>query len=199
MPFHLLFVCTGNTCRSPMAEVMMRALARGVIPEGELVVASAGTAAHRGEPASPPAVEAMARRGLDLTGHRARPVEEEDVRQAHLVLTMSRRQKEFLREKFPWAAEKIYTLKEFVRKKASGEVGASPQDAQSQRAHASGGEGPSLSAGEKPLRPDDLDIADPYGGSLEDYLVTAQEIELYLRRLLQNWPWTAGQAAPPDR
>lgn len=87
-PFRLLFVCTGNTCRSPLAEALTR---EGVRRRGwrHVEVASAGVAAASGEPASRGSSEAAARHGLDLTGHRASPLTTEALDQADLVLAMS--------------------------------------------------------------------------------------------------------------
>lgn len=85
--FRLLFVCSGNTCRSPLA----RALAeRKVEARGWLVkVRSAGVSALSGGPASEGSLRVAARHGLDLGGHRSRPVDEELVRWADLILVMS--------------------------------------------------------------------------------------------------------------
>ncbi len=87
-PFRILFVCTGNTCRSPLAAALARAeLARRGWGGG--VVSSAGVAAGSDEPASEGALRAAARHGLDLAGHRSTPLSESIVRSADLILTMS--------------------------------------------------------------------------------------------------------------
>lgn len=85
----ILLVCTGNICRSPLAEALMRrALGeRGL--EG-IDVASAGTGAWDGAPASEGAYLVGLERGLDLSGHRARLLTREMVDQADLILTMAR-------------------------------------------------------------------------------------------------------------
>jgi protein-tyrosine phosphatase len=84
----ILFVCTGNTCRSPMAEVIAReaAAARGL---GDVHVASAGVSAWDGASASDGALLVGMERGVDLSTHRARQVTPEMVRDADLILVMS--------------------------------------------------------------------------------------------------------------
>jgi protein-tyrosine-phosphatase len=86
--FNLLFVCTGNTCRSPMAEAVARAELerRGW---RHVQVASAGSAAEPGSPAAPEAVAVGARRGLDLGAHRSQLLTPELVDWADLILAMS--------------------------------------------------------------------------------------------------------------
>lgn len=86
--YHVLFVCTGNTCRSPLAEVIARAeLARR--EWHRVLVASAGLAARPGERAGHEALAAAARHGLSLERHRAQPVTPELLDGADLVLAMS--------------------------------------------------------------------------------------------------------------
>ena len=84
----ILFVCSGNTCRSPMAEVLTRDLAAELgLPEVE--VRSAGTAAVTGFPASGGAQRTAGRHGLNLAGHSSTPLNQELVEWATKVLTMS--------------------------------------------------------------------------------------------------------------
>lgn len=84
----VLFVCTGNTCRSPLATA---ALAAELGPDGERIdVASAGTAAWEGQPATAASIEVAARDGLDLTSHRSRRATPALVRAVDLILVMER-------------------------------------------------------------------------------------------------------------
>jgi protein-tyrosine-phosphatase len=87
-PYRLLFVCTGNTCRSPLAEALAR---REIDRRGwtSVEVASAGTSAWPGSPASEGSMRAAARHGLDLGDHRSRPLTLELIDWADVVLTMS--------------------------------------------------------------------------------------------------------------
>lgn len=89
MPRRVLLVCTGNICRSPLAEALLSAALteRGVT---EVMVSSAGTGAWDGAPASEGAYLVGLERGLDLSSHRARLLTRELVDQADLILTMAR-------------------------------------------------------------------------------------------------------------
>ena len=88
MTRRVLFVCTGNICRSPLAEVLLRHVAqeRGL----DVAVSSAGTGAWNDAPASEGAYLVALERGLDLSTHRARLLTRELVGEADLILTMSR-------------------------------------------------------------------------------------------------------------
>ena len=86
----VLFVCTGNTCRSPMAEALARARAAEADLRG-LEISSAGTDALDGAPASGPARQTAANRGHDLSAHRARSLSPRTIQQADLVVVMTER------------------------------------------------------------------------------------------------------------
>jgi len=86
--FRVLLVCTGNTCRSPMAAGLLRQMLEN---EGaRIVVESAGTAAWEDQPATATAIQVAAEGGVDLSGHRSRRLTPAMVRAADLVLVMER-------------------------------------------------------------------------------------------------------------
>ena len=113
----ILFVCTGNICRSPMATGLLRQrlTERGL--EGQLHVFSTGVNAVDGYPASRNGVFVMAERGIDITGHIAHTVTGNDMVRSNLILTMSRWQAQTLRQSWPQYAWKVYLLSEMAGKR----------------------------------------------------------------------------------
>ena len=112
----VLFVCMGNICRSPTAEGVFREFVRRHAPELQLEIDSAGTHDyHVGEPPDPRALKAASTRGFDISGLRARQVEDADFERFDLILAMDRLNYETLRDRSPPAFHsRIRLLLEFA-------------------------------------------------------------------------------------
>ncbi|MBN2296086.1 MAG: threonylcarbamoyl-AMP synthase [Pirellulales bacterium] len=113
----VLFVCTGNTCRSPMAEWIFRKLAAkrlgcgiGEIEDNGLVVRSAGIAAGVGGSVSPEVLEVLGDEDMDLESHETQPVTETLVRNADVIYTMTPSHRQAIVTQWPDAAERTQVL-----------------------------------------------------------------------------------------
>jgi len=149
----ILFVCTGNTCRSPLAEAIARQLtgeAMGIPAEDVLArgicFASAGTATMPGMAASDGSLQAGAEIGLDLTGHMSQPIDPSLWERAMLIYCLSDSHRQALLAEAPEAADKV-----------------------------------------KMLRPDGLDIADPFGGDLQVYQRARDEMHAAVQARVGDW------------
>lgn len=151
----ILFVCTGNTCRSPMAGALAAVIAQNEDYSGELKILTAGIAAFGQEPASPQAVEAMNELGLDISGHRSSLLTQEMVGEAELILCMTGNQKNFILRMFPNAADKVFLLKEYARDNGEEDVHVSFIS---------------------------RDILDPFGHTPEQYRLCAAELQEHVTK-----------------
>ncbi|MDK8181566.1 low molecular weight protein arginine phosphatase [Paenibacillus sp. UMB4589-SE434] len=186
----ILFVCTGNTCRSPMAESMLRHLAheRGL----DVEVRSAGVSAWGDAPMSEHARSVLEKWKMSNEAFHSQGLASSTVAWADLILTLTLGHKQHVLQRYPQAADKVYTLKEYV----STDEGALMAQEQM---HALIAELQlKLAMGEQPT-PEEMrllnqlqqqapgtDIADPYGGSLEQYVQTAEDIKESLQLLLDK-------------
>ena len=106
----ILFICTGNVCRSPMAEGIFRHAIQG---RGSYRVVSAGLGAMEGQPPSAHAVDAVKELGIDIAGQRSRMLTPELVSQADYIFGMTHSHVDTVMLLYPQAAEKTFLLREF--------------------------------------------------------------------------------------
>jgi protein-tyrosine-phosphatase len=154
--FHILFVCSGNSCRSPLAEGLLRMKIPSRLQD-EVVIKSAGTLGIEGSPAARYSVQIVQEMGGDISGHRSQGVTEALMAEADLVLAMAAEHLEYLRREYPQYRENIFLLKRFAR--AADETGEHDD-------------------------PDGDDIFDPLGSSIETYRACAEIIDAELERIM---------------
>lgn len=120
----VLFICTGNTCRSPMASALLlkRLQEKSELLEpGKVQAFSAGLFANEGLPASPEAIEAMREEGIDIRRHRSSSARDNLIQDADLILCMTISQRNYITDRFPEKSVNTYTICEYTGDK-TGEV-----------------------------------------------------------------------------
>lgn len=110
---NVLFVCTGNTCRSPMAEALLR---KALGEKTEIKVGSAGVGAMPGQPASHETIDIVQSRKASLSGFRSRQVDESLLLQSDLIIAMTNSHASMVKQFFPECADAVCLLCDFVDK-----------------------------------------------------------------------------------
>ena len=166
----ILFVCTGTICRSPMGEALLR---HSLTAAGaDHPVASAGTHAMDGGPATGHGIEVLGDRGIDLTGHLSRHLTAEIVDGADLIVAMTRQHEAVVGRLDPMARGRTFLAGEVAR--LGGQVGP-PADDEGLRdwaARLDGARGGHMTTG----RVAD-EVADPYGENRDAYQQTANRLD----------------------
>lgn len=176
----ILVVCTGNICRSPLAEGFLRSILVRRFGGAAPTVSSSGTAGWEGSPAMAESVQAALEREVDISAHRARKLASPMVEGADLVLCMAGEHRDAIVGARPAVEQKVFTLKESVRLlDALPRAGnASPEALGDRVAQAS-----ELRAAGFAGNPLDEDVADPLGQPLEAYRAIAWELDTWSERL----------------
>ncbi len=145
----IMFVCTGNICRSAMAEVMLRKMAE---EEGKNIeIYSCGTTAYTGDTSTEEAIQVMKENQINLEKHRATNIKESKIEEMDVILCATTAHKKIVINQYPELKEKVYTIKEYAEE------------------------------GTK-----DLDIADPWGYSIQVYRQCAEEIKENLKKIIKK-------------
>jgi protein-tyrosine phosphatase len=178
----VLFVCTGNICRSPTAAALLAS--RSASTHTAISVDSAGTADLKA-PAPPEVIVAGQEVGIDLADHRGRLITPEDVNDAALILGMARRHVREVATIGPGAWPRTFTLREIVRRGQSMGPRNEHQTLEDWLVFVHHGRRMVDLHGKS--RQDD--IADPLGGSLRDYRRAAETISVLVTELADlAWP-----------
>ena len=109
----VLFVCTGNSCRSPMAAALLKKAAQE--KNLNIDVDSCGVTAFSGMGASREAIDVLRRVGIDIFGHKSKPLNEELINWADLILVMEKGHKNRVLKDWPEAGNKVFLLTEFAK------------------------------------------------------------------------------------
>ena len=180
----ILVVCSGNLCRSPFAEGVLRWMLTERFGPSAPEVSSVGTIARGGEPATSEAIAVASEHGIDASSHASRRLTRQHLAEVDLVLAMTAEHRAAVARLDPEAATKTFTVKELVRlledlpdrRDPGGPESMAERVAEADAHRRAGFDG----------NPDDQDVADPVGLSLETYRAVAWELADCSERLVRG-------------
>jgi len=157
----ILLVCTGNTCRSPMAQGILKKLLqeRGKNYASLYNIQSAGISTVPGMSPTTEAVKVMSEQGMDISSHRSQQLGEDLVKSADLILVMTWEHKKYLQKQYPFAQEKVFLIKELAQSKYYGDYDKNNDEVKK------------------------LEILDPLGKPISFYRAAAQDLKINLEKI----------------
>ncbi len=157
---NILFVCTGNTCRSAMAEGMFKKMLKERTKgNSKIDIISAGISALPGINPTYEAISVMFEQGIDISQHHAQELQQELIKKADLILVMTNEHKEYIHKEFPLAQNKTFLLKKFTINNKS------ESNQNNER---------------------NYEIIDPIGRKIEVYRIVARELKNNLEKILDK-------------
>ena len=166
---HILFICTGNTCRSPFA----RSLTRRLLQEkygnkaDDINISSAGIYAFAGVSPPPNAIKVAREFGVDLSTQKSRTIHLKMMESADIIFCMTSRQRSHLISRFPWFEDKLHVIKKY----ALGVEGSHDENEEDEEFY---------------------DIQDPIGQGIAVYKKTFTEISDSLKKVIERWETEEG-------
>src|SRR3954452_23993567 len=179
----VLVVCTGNVCRSPVAEGLLRAAMQTRFGGSAPTVASAGVAGWKGSKADAHSIEALAERGIDISSHRGRRLSHQDLADAAVVVAMSYEHRDAVVTLAPEAIDRTFTLKELVRLLEAVPASGAGEDDPTTVLRRRIGDAAALRRGGFEGNRYDEDIADPLGLPLDAFRAMTWELGEWVGRL----------------
>ncbi|HZK11084.1 MAG TPA: low molecular weight protein arginine phosphatase [Atribacterota bacterium] len=156
----ILFVCTGNTCRSAIAEGIFKKLLKAKeINKNSYYILSAGISALPGMSPTPEAISAASEQGVDISQYKALQLQEGLVKKADLILVMSYRHEEYIQKKFPFVQNKVFLIKKYAQNRELKNNQSMDEN---------------------------YEIVDPIGEPLDFYRVVAMELKINLEKIINK-------------